>query len=414
MGMTIAEKILASHSGREQVKPGEYLWAKVDNAGKIADMDKFGGKFDPDAVYVAEDHMAPPPSVRYANMMVEMRALARKHGVKKFFEFGHGGISHELFPHFGFVSPGDLIAAGSSHGTSEGCFNAATTNPGGNQPYIAAHGMSWFRVPHSIKFMLMGTLPGPEGFVVGKDIFLRIAGEQGTEVGLYRSIEFAGPVVHQMSMASRFTLSNQGVELGAKFAIFPCDDKTLDYLAGKMKRPPRPVAPDPDAVYEAVYTIDTTNMPPYVARPHDPRNSVPVTEVAAEHIKIDQGFIGSCASGRLEDFRMAARILKGRKVRPDVRLICSPASQLIWRDCLKEGLWDVFADAEALVCHSTCGPCGGSHLGCIGDNEVCITTSPRNFQGRMGSPQSFVYMGNAATVAASAVTGYITDPREFL
>jgi 3-isopropylmalate/(R)-2-methylmalate dehydratase large subunit len=250
--------------------------------------------------------------------------------------------------------------------------------------------------------------------LVGKDIILRIAGEHGTDVALYRSVEFEGPVVHQMSMASRFTIANMGVEIGAKFAIFPCDDKTLEYLEGKAKRPAQPVSPDSDAVYEAVYELDVTDMPPYVACPHDPSNSVPVTEVETKKVKIDQAFIGSCTNGRLEDFRMAARILKGRKVHPSVRLIASPASQMIWRDCLKEGIWDIFCEAGALVAHSTCGPCAGSHLGIIGDGEVSISSSNRNFQGRQGSPQSFVYLANPATVAASAIEGYITDPRKFL
>jgi 3-isopropylmalate/(R)-2-methylmalate dehydratase large subunit len=205
-----------------------------------------------------------------------------------------------------------------------------------------------------------------------------------------------------------------GVEIGAKFAIFPCDDKTLGYLEGKMKRPANPVSPDPDAVYEAVYNLDVTDMPPYVARPHDPSNSVPVTEVEPERIKIDQAFIGSCTNGRMEDFKMAARILKGRKIHPSVRLIATPASQQIWHECLKEGIWEIFAEAEALVTNSSCGLCFGGHLGLLGDGEVSISTTNRNFQGRQGSPKSFVYLANPATVAASAIEGYITDPRQFL
>jgi len=250
--------------------------------------------------------------------------------------------------------------------------------------------------------------------VVGKDIILRIAGEYGTEIGLYRSVEFEGSVVHQMSMASRFSIANMGVEIGAKFAIFPCDDKTLEYLEGKMKRPACPVIADPDALYEAIYNLDATEMHPYVACPHDPANSVPVTEVESKRIKVDQAFIGSCTNGRLEDFRMAAQILKGRRVHPDVRLIASPASQLIWLDCAKEGIWNIFADAGALVTHSTCGPCFGGHLGLLGDGEVSISATNRNFQGRQGSPKAFVYLANPATVAASAVEGYVTDPRKFL
>jgi 3-isopropylmalate/(R)-2-methylmalate dehydratase large subunit len=227
-------------------------------------------------------------------------------------------------------------------------------------------------------------------------------------------MEFAGPVVREMSMASRFTISNMGVEAGAKFTIFPCDEKTLAYLDGKMKRPPNPVDSDPDADYDGVYRMDVTDMPPYVALPHNPSNAVPITEVTAKCIRIDQAFVGSCTNGRLEDFRMVARILKGRKIHPKVRLIATPASQQIWHECLKEGIWDVFAEAEAVVTNSSCGVCFGGSLGLIGDGEVSISTTNRNFQGRQGSPKAFVYLANPATVAASAVTGYIADPRQFL
>lgn len=420
MGMTMAEKILAEHSGKKAVKPGEFIWANIDataaTAGTLRQLERYGVErpFDPGRVYAVEDHLAPPPNVAAANTMVTMRRMVKKYGIKNFFEYGRHGILHEIFPQYGYVSPGDLIASIDSHSTSYGCFNVASCPINEEAVYVLSRGRLWFRVPPSIKFVLTGTLPGPDGFVVGKDIILRIAGEYGTDVGLYSSVEFEGPVVHQMSMASRFSIANMGVEIGAKFAIFPCDDKTLAYLEGKMRRAAHPVAADPNAVYEAIYSLDATDMSPYVARPHDPANSVPVTELEPERIKVDQAFIGSCTNGRLEDFRMAARILRGHKVHPDVRLIASPASQLIWLDCLREGIWNVFAEAEALVTHSTCGPCFGGHLGLLGDGEVCISATNRNFQGRQGSPRSFVYLANPATVAASAVEGHITDPRKFL
>jgi 3-isopropylmalate/(R)-2-methylmalate dehydratase large subunit len=420
MDMTMAEKILATHSGKKEVKPGEYVWACIDGTAigmstpgilKKYSIDKF---FDPDRVYAVEDHFAPPPTVAAANNTVAIRKIVKKYGVKNFFEYGRHGIRHEIYPQYGYVSPGDLIVSSDSHTTSYGCFNVAACPINEEVPYVLARGQLWFRVPPSIKFVITGPFPGPEKFVVGKDIMLRILGEYGTEVGLYKSVEFHGSAVDQMSMASRFTIANMGVEIGAKFAIFPCDDKTLEYLKGKMKRPPDPVSPDLDASYEAVYDLDARGMPPYVACPHDPGNSVPVTEVEPQRIKIDQAFIGSCTNGRLEDFRMAARILKGRKVHTGVRLIATPASQLIWNECLKEGIWEVFSKAEALVTHSTCGPCFGGHLGLIGDGEVCISATNRNFQGRQGSPKASVYLANPATVAASAVEGYITDPRKFL
>ncbi|MBI2869185.1 MAG: 3-isopropylmalate dehydratase large subunit [Chloroflexi bacterium] len=420
MGMTIAEKILAAHSGRAYVKPGEYVWAGIDGTAATPDnlrqLEEYGyaSVFDPDRVYAVEDHLSPPPTVAAANATANMRRLVKKYGITNYFEYGRHGILHELFPQHGYLAPGDLIASTDSHSTSYGCFNVAGCSIFEEAPFVIGRGRLWFRVPQSIRFTLTGTLPGPDGFVVGKDVILRIAADHGAEVGLYRSIEFDGPTVRAMSMASRYTIANMAAEIGAKFAIFPCDDKLMQYLEGKMKRPARPVSPDPDAVYESNFSLDVTGLPPYVACPHDPSNSVPVTEVAGKRIKIDQAYIGSCTNGRLEDFRMAARVLKGRKVHPEVRLLASPASQAIWRACLEEGIWDIFSEAGALVTHSTCGPCAGMHLGLLGDGEVCIATSNRNFQGRQGSPRSFVYLANAATAAASAVAGYITDPRAFL
>jgi 3-isopropylmalate/(R)-2-methylmalate dehydratase large subunit len=416
MGMTMAQKILASHSGRSEVKVGEYIWANVDGTALSGPTGEYTLEkvFDPEKVYAVDDHLAPPPTIKAANEMAHYRELVKKWGLKNFFEYGRGGIQHEIFPHYGYVSPGDLIASLDSHSTSYGCFNAASCPLYEESPYVMATGKLWFRVPASIKYLLEGQYPGPDKFVVGKDIILRILGEYGSDVGIYRSVEFEGPAVREMSMGSRFTIANMGVEIGAKFAIFPCDDKTLEYLEGKMKRPANPVAPDPDAVYEAVYQLDVTDMEPYVACPHDPGNSMPVTRIEPEKIKVDQAFIGSCTNGRMEDFRMAAKILRGRKVHPDVRLIATPASQQIWLQCLKEGIWDTFAEAGALVTHSTCGLCFGGHLGLLGDGEVAISATNRNFQGRQGSPKASIYLANPATVAAAAVSGYIIDPRRFL
>ncbi|MDI7258766.1 MAG: aconitase/3-isopropylmalate dehydratase large subunit family protein [Thermodesulfobacteriota bacterium] len=420
MGMTIAEKILASHSGKEYVRPGEYIWAYVDGthfaAHHITRMDEYNLErvFDPDRIYVVDDHLSLPPSIAVANAIVKARQFVRKWGIKNFFEYGRHGVQHELFPQHGYVSPGDLIASLDSHTTSAGCFNVASCPIYEEVPYVVSTGKLWFRVPRSIKFVLEGEYPGPDKFVVGKDIILRILVEYGSEIGLYKSVEFHGPVVRQMSMASRFTIANMGVELGAKFAIFPCDEKTLEYLKDKMKRPPHPVFPDPDATYEAIYPLDVTDMSPYVACPPDPTNGLPAEKVEPERIKIDQAFIGSCTNGRVEDFRMAAKILKGRKIHPDVRLIATPASQQIWYQCSKEGIWDIFSEAEAVITHSTCGICCGYHLGLLGDGEVSISSTNRNFEGRQGSSKASVYLANPATVAASAVTGYITDPRNFL
>jgi len=422
MGATMAEKIIAAHCGSDVVRPGEYVWCNVDGTAILGyypvrqRLKELGVQrlFNPDRIYVVEDHLAPPSTVAVANAVADTRKLVREYGLDNFFEYGRHGVLHELFPHRGYVSPGDLIVSMDSHSTSYGCFNVASTPINEELVYVLVTGRIWLRVPQTIRFNISGKLPGPESFVVGKDVILRIAGEYGTDVALYKAAEFHGPAVPDLSMASRFSMANMGVEIGAKFAIFPCDDKTLEYLDGKMKRPPRAVAPDPDAKYEAVYSLDVTDMPPYAAKPHDPGNSVPITEVEADSVKIDQAFLGSCTNGRMEDFRMAARILRGHKVHPDVRLIATPASQDIWRQCMDEGLWDIFSEAGAMVTHSTCGACSGMHMGLLGDGEVCVSSGNRNFQGRMGSPKAFVYLANPATVAASAVTGYITDPRRFL
>jgi 3-isopropylmalate/(R)-2-methylmalate dehydratase large subunit len=422
MGKTMAEKILAAHSVKGDVKPGEYIWCNVDGTAILGHslllkrLETLGVEslFDPDRIYAVEDHMAPSHTIDAANAMSDLRKLVKKYGITNFFEYGRHGILHELFPNHGYVSPGDLIVSVDSHSTSYGCFNAASTPINEEVPYVLITGQIWLRVPETIQFNLIGTLPGSEGFVVGKDVILRIAAEYGTDAAIYKALEFTGSAINTMSMASRFSIANMCVELGAKFGMFPCDDITLEYLDGKMKRPAIPTESDPDAVFEAVYTIDVTNMPPYVTKPHDPGNGVPVTEVEDEKVKINQAFIGSCTNGRMEDFRMAARILKGQKVHPDVRLIATPASQDIWLQCSKEGIWDTFAEAGAMVTASTCGACPGWSTGVLGDDEVCISSTNRNFQGRMGSPKAFVYLANPATVAASSVTGHITDPRRYL
>ena len=243
---------------------------------------------------------------------------------------------------------------------------------------------------------------------------LKILGTWGSEVGLYKSMEFRGPAAEAMSLSSRWTISNMGVEMGAKFAIFEADEKVDEFLEGRVDRSYEHVFPDEDAHYAERLTLDVTDLEPQVACPHDPSNVKSIGEVESEKIKIDQALIGSCTNARMEDFRAAARILKGREVHPEVRLLCSPASQAIWRECLKEGLWEVFADAGANIEHSTCGPCFGGHMGVLGDGEVSISSTNRNFMGRQGSPEAFVYLSNPAVVAASAVTGYITDPRKFL
>ncbi|MEW6442817.1 MAG: 3-isopropylmalate dehydratase large subunit [bacterium] len=421
MGMTMAEKIIAAHCGRREVKPGEYVWAKVDGTGVIGLLMRVIGPlleelkidrvFDPERVYCTEDHLAPSPNLEAAQDVSALRAFVKKYGITHWFEFGRHGILHQLFPENGYVVPGDLIASVDSHSTSYGCFNAMGVPVMEESPYVIAKGELWLRVPESIRFELVGELPE---YIVGKDIILKIAGSHGTDVAIYKSVEFVGPVARALSLGSRFSMANMGVELGAKCALFEADAKTMEFLAGRIRREPQPVIADPDAVYEAVYTVDVTGMEPQVALPHDPGNVRPVSQVSDMHIKIHQAFLGSCTSGRLEDMQVTARILKGRKVHPDVRFIVSPASQEQWRLALQAGYLDVLSEAGCLVCHSTCGPCCGGPLGLLAAGERCISTSNRNFQGRMGSPEAEVYLASPATVAASAVAGEVTDPRDLL
>ena len=418
MGMTIAEKILAAHADRKEVKPGEFVWCRVDGTANLPGeaLEKLGVKklANPDRVYVVEDHLAPPPTVAAANNVAQLRRWVKQYGITNFFEYGRQGILHQVFPENGMIVPGDLIPMPDSHSTSGGVFNACVTNAAMDSLLCLIFGEYWFRVPESIKIELVGKYPGLDNFIFGKDIVLKIAGTWGTDVGLYKSIEYRGPVAHELSFSSRWTMSNMGVELGAKFAIFEADEKTDEFLKGRANRPYQHVSPDPDATYAEEYTVDVTDLEPQVACPHDPGNVHPVSELEPEKIKVDQALIGSCTNARLEDFEIAARIMKGRTVHPDVRFLCSPASQNVWKECLRAGLWETFAEAGANIEHSTCGPCYGGHLGVLGDGEVSISSTNRNFQGRQGSPNAFVYLANPAVVAASAVNGYISDPRQFL
>jgi homoaconitase/3-isopropylmalate dehydratase large subunit len=298
-----------------------------------------------------------------------------------------------------------------SHSTTYGAFNALSAPINIESIYVLIKGKLWFLVPETIKFWLTGKLPE---LCVGKDVLLKIAGEYGTDVALYKAVEFLGPTANAMSLSSRWTMSNMGIELGAKCAIFEADEKTFSFLKGRTDKPFKPVKADSDAKYSKEYIVDVSNLEPLVSCPHDPGNVKTAREVEKENIKINQGFIGTCTNGRLEDLKMAAKVLKGNKVHPDVRLIISPNSMEVWKDALKAGVFDIFIDADAMVTHPTCGPCMGSHLGILAAGERCISSQNRNFKGRMGSPESEVYLGNAATVAAAAIAGKIVDPRRYM
>ncbi len=415
MGMTIAEKILAAHAGKETVNPGQYIWCKVDatSGHRLAELEAFGvdSVWDKDKVFMVDDHQAPPPTIAAANKVKEVRRLIKKFGISNFFEYGRGGILHQVFAENGMYAPGELIAQCDSHSTAGGVFNACVTNANLDAVHVLAFGELWFRVPESVRVVLNGTLPS---WCVGKDVILKVASELGTDFGLYKSVEYVGPVASQMTMAQRWTISNMGVEVGAKFALFEADEKTEAFLEGRVDRPYQHVTSDPDAHYSAEYEFDLTDLTPMVARPGDPGNGVPVDSVRGENVKIDQAFLGSCTNARLEDLEVAAKIVEGKKIHPDVRLLVSPSSQAVFGEALKAGYLETLFNAGALVEHSTCGPCYGGHLGILGDGETCISSSNRNFTGRMGSPLSHVWLASPATVAASALAGKIVDPRNYL
>ena len=417
MGMTIAEKILAKKSGRSEVKPGQYVTAKVDilmagdsseriySAFKEIGIDKV---WDPSKIIALTDHDIPAHTIEHAERDVRKRKFVQEYGITYWYDVGKGGICHQILPENGHALPGTLVLGCDSHTISYGAFNVAATGTQTPEAYwIAAKGEIWLRVPETFKFELLGELP-PR--VMGKDVILKIAGDYGTDFAMYKSIEFVGSAVEKMKLSDRWTIANMGVEVGAKFAIFEADQKTLSFLKGRTREPFTPVKSDPDAYYEQTFRMDVSDLPPQVACPHDVGNVIPVSEVGK--VRIDQGFIGSCTGGRLDDLAIAAEILKGKKVYPQARLIVSPASMEVYRDALRAGILETLAEADVMVCGPTCGPCPGHHLGLLAAGERCISASNRNFKGRMGSPEAEVYVASPATVAASVLTGFITDPRK--
>ncbi len=414
MGMTMAEKILAKNSGLTEVKPGQYVTARIDRimAGgatgeplKEIGIDKV---WDPSRVIALTDHEIPARDTEGAEKDVLRRKFVQDFGLTYWYDVGRGGICHQIMPEKGHTLPGTLVVGMDSHTISYGAFNVAATAIQAPEAYwVLAKGEVWFRVPKTLRFEILGKLP-PR--VMGKDVILKIAGDYGTDIALYKSVEFVGPAVEEMSLSDRWAIANMGVEIGAKFAIFEADQKTLDFLQGRARESFTPVKSDPDAFFEQTYRIDVSDLPPQVAYPHDVGNVRPISEVGK--IPIDQGFIGSCTGGRLTDLTVAAEILRGKKIHPRVRLVVIPASMEVYKDALRTGVLATIVEAEAIVCGPTCGPCLGGHLGLLAAGERCIAASNRNFKGRMGSPESEVYLSSPATVAASAVAGFIADPRE--
>jgi len=420
-GKTIAEKILAKHSLSDNpITPGEIIDAKIDlimshfGTGKVlVDFRKIRPSkkrkvFDPEKIVVLFDHYNPAPTEKWASVHDLIRKFVRKQKIKHFYDIREG-ICHQVLPEKGYVRPGMLIVGGDSHTTTYGAFNAAACGLGSTDIFYAyVKGELWFKVPETIKFNVSGKLPKQ---VMSKDIIIKIAGDYSASVARYKSIEFTGETMKYLSIASRMTISNFSLELGAKFAFGIPDQKVVDWVKKRTSIPFELVEADKDANYEDIYQIDVSDLEPQVSCPHTVDNVKPVSEL--EKIKINQAFLGSCTNGRYEDMEIAAKILNGKKVHKDVRMIITPASQEVWLKMAKNGISEILIKSGAIITNPNCGACFGAHGGLLAPNEKCISSSNRNFQGRMGSPAAEVYLASPSTVAASAITGEITDPRDF-
>ncbi len=420
MGMTISEKILADHSGRKEVRAGEIVNARVDMILandvtaplSIQEFYRMGARqvFRREAVAMVPSHFAPSPTLKAASQIQVMREFSRQQGLPYFFEIGRMGIEHVLLPEEGLIVSGDLVIGADSHTCTNGALGAFATGMGSTDIAAAmALGETWFRVPETLKIVYYGRR---KPWVTAKDLILYTIGKIGVAGAIYQALEYTGEAVADISMEGRFTMANMAIEAGAKTGIFEPDERTLAWQAGRAKRPPRVFRSDPDAEFAGVVEIDVSRVQPQVAFPHLPENTRPVDEAAGLGIRIDQAFIGSCTNGRIEDLRLAAAVIRGRTVHPDVRLIVIPASQRVYRQALAEGLIETFVEAGAAVSTPTCGPCLGAHMGVLAKGERAISTSNRNFVGRMGHPQSEIYLASPAVVAASAVMGRIASPEE--
>jgi 3-isopropylmalate/(R)-2-methylmalate dehydratase large subunit len=416
MGMTITEKILAAHAGQPVVEPGEFVVARVDvvmgndgtTAGALPVWRQIGATrvFDPERVAIVFDHFVPNKDLAAANLLAPVRRWVREQGIRHFFDEGRTGIAHTILPEQGLVGPGDLMIGGDSHSCTNGAVGAFAAGVGSTDlASILALGEVWLKVPASQRFVYHGT-PGPH--VMGKDLILATIGRIGIDGALYQAMEFTGPTIDGLSMSDRLTMCNMAIEAGAKSGIVPPDAITRAYVDGRARRPYTVHASDPDARYAAVHEFAVGGLRPQVARPFSPDNVVAVDEVAGT--ALDQVFLGSCTNGKLEDLRVAAALLRGRKVHPCTRMIVIPASQWIYAQALREGLLEVFVEAGAAVSTPTCGACFGGSMGILAAGEVCLSTTNRNFVGRMGDPTARVYLANPAVAAASAVKGAIAAP----
>ena len=419
MGMTMTEKILAAHAGCEKVEPGQLIRANVDfllanditAPQAIPEFDKIGRPvFDPEKIALIPDHFIPNKDIKSAEQAKVMRDFARKHKISHYVEVGRMGIEHVLLPEMGWVLPGEVIIGADSHTCTYGAVGAFATGVGGTDLGASmATGDTWFKVPSTIKVELTGVMPE---WVSGKDVILTLIGRIGVDGARYQALEFTGPGVANLSMADRFTISNMAVEAGGKNGIFPVDEKTVEYLRARTTKPYTIYSSDPDAFYAREIQIDLSSLRPVVALPHLPENVKPVSELP--EIIIDQVVIGSCTNGRIDDLEQAAKIIAGRKIYPSVRAIIIPGTQEVYMEAMKRGYIAQFIEAGAVVSTPTCGPCLGGYMGILAAGERCVSTTNRNFRGRMGHVDSEVYLASPAVAAASAILGRIAEPKEVL
>ncbi len=418
MGMTMTQKILAAHAGLDSVSAGQLIEADLDlvlgnditSPVAIHEMDKMEGRgvFDKDKIALVMDHFVPNKDIKSAQHCKCVREFACKHEITNYFDVGEMGIEHALLPEKGLTVAGDVIIGADSHTCTYGALGAFSTGVGSTDMAAGmATGKAWFKVPSAIKFNIVGK---PSKWVSGKDVILHIIGMIGVDGALYKSMEFVGEGIRNLSMDDRFTIANMAIEAGGKNGIFPVDDVAIQYMKEHSKREFTIYEADPDAEYDEEYTIDLSQLKPTVAFPHLPENTRTVDEVG--DIQIDQVVIGSCTNGRLDDLRIAAEILRGNKVAKGVRCIVIPATQKIYLDAMEEGLIRDFIEAGAIVSTPTCGPCLGGYMGILAEGERCVSTTNRNFVGRMGHVESEIYLASPAVAAASAITGTLSGPKE--
>lgn len=421
MGMTMTQKLLADHAGVKEVHAGELIEAKVDivMANDITGpmalpiFKKMADKvFDKDKVVLVPDHFTPNKDIKSAENSKAIREFSREQGLTHHMEQGKCGVEHAILPESGIVVAGDAVIGADSHTCTYGAIGAFSTGVGTTDIATGmATGQLWFKVPSAIKFNLHGKLPK---YVSGKDVILHIIGRIGVDGALYKSMEFTGEGVKELSMADRFTICNMAIEAGAKNGIFPVDEAAIEYLDKHAKRDYKIYEADKDAEYEEVVDVDLSAIRPTVAFPHLPGNAKTVDEIEAmDKIYIDQVVIGSCTNGRMEDLRKAAAILKGKKVADNVRVMVVPATQKIYLQCILEGILETFVEAGCAVNTPSCGPCMGGHMGVLAKGEKCVSTTNRNFVGRMGDVESLIYLASPETAAASAIAGYIANPEKF-